>query len=171
MTKQKIYVIDTGKSLLSDSTAITGYTLVASGVEILINSTGVSCVGGKTVSADTNLSKLDSTGLYKEGTVQHNSVSNRVYTISVAIDNHIAADKLLYKYLWQMVRSPAIFGFVCELTKYADNPNGTYTASALSTNILAGEYQYVTFTNPNISTDAEDNNIINFTIDAVLVND
>jgi hypothetical protein len=171
MGKQKVYVRDIGKSLLSDSTEISGYTKVLGGLDIPINANSVSCSGGKSVTVDVNLARLDSNGYYKEGSVQQNSVANRIYTINITLDNKVAYDKLLYKYLWQMVRSPAIFAFVCELTKYADNPNGSYTASALSENILAGEYQYVVFNNPQVSTSAEDNNIIDFSIDAVLVND
>jgi len=171
MVKQKVYVIDTTKSVLG-GTAITGYTAIASGAEIVINATSVSLTLGKTVTADTNLGRTNSTGLFEEGDAQSNSVANRVYSISGVLDNKVAADKLIYKYLLEMVRSPAIFGMVCELTKYGDAPHDSaYTSSNLSANILANEYVYVVFNNLQVNTSADDNNIVEFKIDAVLIND
>jgi hypothetical protein len=171
MAKQKIYLIDTAKSVLS-GTAITGYTAVASGAEILISASSVSLTLGKSATPDTNLGRTNAIGLYEEGEVQSNSVANRIYSIQGVLNNQVAADKLIYKYLLQIIRSPAIFGMVNELTKYGDAPHDTtYTTANLSTNILANEYVYVVFNNLTANTSADDNNIINFTIDAVLMND
>lgn len=171
MVKQKIYVIDTTKSVLG-GTAITGYTAIASGAEILISATTVGLTIGKSVTPDTNLGRTNSIGLFEEGDAQSNSVGNRIYNISGVLDNKLAANKLIYKYLLQMARSPAIFGMVNELTKYGDAPHDSaYTTSNLSTNILANEYVYVVFNNFQANTSADDNNIVEFSIDAVLIND
>ena len=171
MVKQKIYLIDTGYSALGDSIIISGYTQVASGAEILINATSVGMVIGKSVNADVNLGRTTSTGLYEEGSVQHNSVSNRTYNISGVLDNKLAADQLLYKYLIQITRSPAIFAMINELTKYSDDPQYDFTTATLGTHLTAHQYQYVTFNNFSPMTRADDNNIIDYSIEAVLVND
>jgi hypothetical protein len=174
MVKQKIYIIDTLKSVVGGS-AITGYTGVASGVEIGIDANSVSMVIGKSATADVNLGRTDSALLYEEGDVQHNSVANRSYTISGVLDigdpAKKVANKLIYKYLIQAVRSPAIFALRCELTDYDDDAVGTYNDSALSTNITAGKYELVVFTNFSPTTSADDQNIIDFNLEAVLVND
>ena len=171
MVKQKIYVIDTKKSTLSGS-VITDYDGVASGGEFLLKANNVSMTFGKASNPDTNLGRFTSTGFYKEGIVQSNSVANRVYSITGIIDNKESNDKIMYKYLLQMIKAPSIFAIVNELTKYADAPHdSTYTSSNLSTNIVANEYQYVVFKDGIFDTSADDNNIINFSINAVLVND
>jgi hypothetical protein len=182
MVKQKIYVIDIKKYNLNDVSTIspTDYTPVNAGTEMLINATSVGMVLGKATTVDTNLGRKDSAGLYQEGSVQHNSVSNRVYTITGVLDRSkndgtigtpVWTDRLTYLYLIQMVRSPSIFAMINELTIYSDNPQATYSGTTLGTNLTANQYQFVTFQNFSPMVRADDNNIIDYTIDAVLVND
>lgn len=170
MVKQRIYVIDTGTSVAGGS-QITGYTKVAAGAEIAIDANSVSMAIGKTVSSNVNLGRIDSLGLYQEGSVQHNSVANRTFTISGVLDIKVAANKLIYKYLIQMTRSPAIFAMRNELTEYDDDAVGTLNNSALSTNITAGKYELVIFNNFTPTTSADDQNIVIYSLEAVLIND
>ena len=102
MVKQKIYVIDTGYSNLGDTSMISGYTKVASGLEIGINAESVGMVIGKTVNADVNIGRTNDTSFYEEGAVQHNSVANRTYSIRGILDIKNASDKILYNYLIQI---------------------------------------------------------------------
>jgi len=163
MAKQKIYLQDTKLSVVGGS-AITGYTGVNSGTEFSIDADSVSMVIGKTANADVNLGRFDFSLFYEEGDLQTNSVANRTYSISGVLDigdpARKATNKLIYKYLIQAVRSPAIFKMKCELSMYDDEPNGS----------LSG-YVYVVLTNFQPTTSADDNNIISFTLEAVLVND
>jgi hypothetical protein len=170
MVKQIVYVIDTAKSIVGGA-VITGYTAVASGVELRVDANSVSMVIGKASTANVNLGRTNSTGLYEEGSVQHNSVGNRTYTISGVLDIKQTANQLLYKYLIQMVRSPAVFAMRNELTDYDDDAVGTYNDSTLSTNIVAGKYELVVFTNFTPTVSADDQNIVSFNLEAVLIND
>jgi hypothetical protein len=169
--KENVYLIDTGKANLSDSTAISGYTKINSGNEFLVIAYNVKMVVGKTVNPIISIGMKDSVGLYKEGGAQHNSAANRSFVVSGVLDKKKADGKTLFADLCRVARSPAIFGMSCELSQYADNPNGTYTASSLSTNIVAGKYYFVVFNEFNCETDAGDQNIVNFVLSGVLTND
>ena len=171
MVKQKIYLIDTGKSEITDSVAITGYTKVNSGSEFHIDADNVSMQIGKSVTADVDIGRMDSTGYYKEGSVQHNSCANRSIVITGVLDIKESANQTLFQQLCLIARSPAVFAVRCELTNYADDPHGTYNDTGLSTNITAGKYQFYTFGNFAPTTSATDQNLIIYQIDGVLVND
>ena len=164
MVKQKIYLQDTKLSVVGSSSAITGYVGVNSGTEFSIDADSVSMVIGKTANADVNLGRFDASLFYEEGDLQTNSVANRTFNITGVLDigdpAKKATNKLIYKYLIQAVRSPAIFKMKNELTIYDDEPNSS----------LSG-YVYVVLTNFQPTTVADDQNIISFTLEAVLVND
>lgn len=171
MVKQRIYMIDIGKSELSDVSTISGYTLVNSGSEMTIDADNVSMQIGKSVTADIDIGRFDSTGYYKEGSVQHNSAANRSIVISGVLDISKSANQTIYQQLCLVARSPSIFAVRCELTNYADDPNSTYNDANLSTNIVAGKYMFFTFGNFAPTTSASDQNLILYQIDGVLVND
>jgi len=170
MVKQKVWVIDTGLSAVGGS-AISGYTKLNSGSEFFIDCNSAQLVIAKTVQADVNLARKETTGLYKEGVVQHNSVANRAFTLNGTLDIKVSANQTKYANIIKMVRSPAIFAMRNELTNYDDEPHGTANDGALGTNVAAGTYVFVVFNNLTINTTADDQNIVDFVLEAVLVND
>jgi len=170
MVKQKIYLLDTGKSQVGDASVITGYTQLNSGSEMLLFANNVSMQIGKATTVDTSIARKDS-GFYKEGTVQANSVGNRTFTIGGVLDIKVAAQKVIYANLIKSVRSPAYFALRCELTDYDDDPNGTNGDAVLDTNFIADSYVFVIVTNFTPVCSSDDQNIIDYALECVFIND
>ena len=178
MVKQKVYLLDTGKSRVGDASVINDYTRVNSGSEMLLHANNVSMQIGKATTVDTSIARKDSIGRYKEGTVQSNSVSNRTYTVSGILDISkntgtieapVYPDQITFANLILASRSPALFALRCEFTDYDDNPNGV--TSTLDTNVIANSYVYVVITNFSPLVSADDQNIVDYNLECVFIND
>jgi hypothetical protein len=138
---------------------------------MLLYANSVNMQIGKATTVDTSVSRKDSVGRFKEGTVQSNSVANRTFTINGVIDRKESAQQTVFANLILAVRSPAIFALRCELTDYDDNPLGDNGTSVLDTNLTANSYVFVVFTNFQPVTNADDQNIVDYSLECVMIND
>ena len=171
MVKQKVYLLDTGKSRVGDASVINDYTQVNSGSEMLLHANNVGMQIGKATTVDTSIARKDSTGYYKEGTVQSNSVGNRIYVISGALNIKEASQKTIFANLILAERSPAIFALRCEMTEYDDNPNGDNGTAVLDTNLVANSYALVIVKSFSPMSSANDQNITNYNLECEFIND
>lgn len=159
--KEVVYFVDTGKSEVGDATIITGYVQLNGGDQFSLPCTDVSVTGGKAGNSSPDLGVVDANGYYKEAKVKHNSVSNRVFTLTGVIDKNIVAHAGLKLTLFKMNRSPAVFAFKSELTVDADNPNSVSAISGQS-EFTAGDFMYVVVKEVTMKTVSSDTNIIDF---------
>jgi hypothetical protein len=164
--KQEIYILDTGLASVGDSSVIDGYTQINSGNQLLVYANDVGMSIGKANTADPSIGKHDANYYYEEGVVSHNSVANRSFSLSGSLDVKQTTHKTQVANLIKLIRSPAVFGFKNEITKWDDNPNSSATVVGQS-EFTAGTYVYVTFINLELVCSADDKNIIDWTMDVV----
>ncbi len=162
-----VYLKDTGKAKISDGDEITSYSKVNNGNEIRLNVTDESMSITKAVEQQPSLSEKDATQFFKEAEVNRNTVENREFSISGELNFNKSADRTIFANLISAVRSPAVFAFSSDFTRYDENPVNSSYNDLDNGNFDENLFVYVIVKGFTPSKESTNSNIVSYTLDMV----